>query len=155
MSPPLIRAVKKRIDSSKLTIIDAPPGTSCPVIEAVKGAHYSLLVTEPTPFGLNDLQLAVETVRALDIPFSVVVNRAGLGDESVYGYCRAEMIPIDLEIPFDRGIAEAYSRGELLVDFSADHRVSFQQLAERVADRLAFGVPTGRSGGEENIGAIK
>jgi MinD superfamily P-loop ATPase len=135
MSPPLIRAVKGRLDESKLVIIDAPPGTSCPVIEAVRGADYALLVTEPTPFGLNDLILAVETVRALDIPCGVLINRAGLGDEAVQAYCRRERIPVEMEIGFDRRIAESYSRGELLVDSMPEWRSAFRQLVERVVGR--------------------
>jgi MinD superfamily P-loop ATPase len=139
MSPPLIRAVKKRIERSRLVIIDAPPGTSCPVIESIRGADFVLLVTEPTPFGLNDLVLAVQTVRELQIPFSVVVNRAGLGDEEVYHYCRDHAIPVDLEIPFDRRIAEAYSRGELLVEVMAEWRVAFQKLLRSIEERAARG----------------
>ena len=83
MAPPLIRAVKERALDDALVIVDAPPGTSCPVIEAVRGADFVLLVTEPTPFGLNDLAIAVDTVRKLGLPFAVVVNRAGLGHDSV------------------------------------------------------------------------
>ncbi|GAH15023.1 unnamed protein product, partial [marine sediment metagenome] len=111
MSPPLIRAVKKQINPSETVIIDAPPGTSCPVIESVKGSDFSLLVTEPTPFGLNDLKLAVETLKQMNIPHGVVLNRAGVGDNKVKNYCNRENIPILMEIPMDRKIAEAYSEG--------------------------------------------
>lgn len=117
---PLIRAVKSYAlfnDSTdnQLTIIDVPPGTSCPVIEAVRGSDFVVLVTEPTPFGLNDLVLTVETVRELDIPAGGVINRDGIGDEGVAQYCQKEEIPILMRIPMDRKIAEAYSRGDPLI----------------------------------------
>ncbi len=132
MSPPLIRAMKKRIDSTEITIIDAPPGTSCPAIEAVKGSDYVILVTEPTPFGLNDLKLAVEMLRVLKLPFGVVVNRAGLGDESVYEYCRAEAISLLLSIQDDRRVAEAYSRGELVIEALPEYAEAFESLLDGV-----------------------
>jgi MinD superfamily P-loop ATPase len=115
MAPPVIRAVIASAPDGTEVVLDAPPGTSCPVIESVKGADVILLVTEPTPFGLNDLKLAVEMVRALGLPFGVAVNRAGIGDREVFAYCYKEDIPILLEIPDDRRVAEAYSRGELAV----------------------------------------
>ena len=113
MAPPLIRAVREASWNRDLTIIDAPPGTSCPVIAAMKDTDFVLLVTEPTPFGLHDLQLAVEAVRILNIPMGLVINRADMGDDKVRAYARAEGVPILMEIPFDRRIAESYSRGEL------------------------------------------
>ena len=116
MSPPLIRAVKKQAAGKGITVIDAPPGTSCPVIQAIRGSDYVILVTEPTPFGLNDLELAVETVRQLGIPFGVVVNRVGIGDARTHDYCAVYNICIIGEIQDDRRVAEAYSRGELLID---------------------------------------
>ncbi|HUW32170.1 MAG TPA: ATP-binding protein [Planctomycetota bacterium] len=113
MSPPLIREVKAAAPDGDLVIVDSPPGTSCPVIESVREVDFVVMVTEPTPFGLNDLTLAVEMVRALQLPCGIVVNRAGLGDRDVYEYCADERLPILGEIPDDRRIAEAYSRGEL------------------------------------------
>ncbi|MBN1257594.1 MAG: ATP-binding protein [Planctomycetes bacterium] len=136
MSPPLIRAVKTFIDEDLLTIIDAPPGTSCPVIEAIRGVDYVILVTEPTPFGLNDLILAVETVRQLRIPFGVIVNRAGIGDQEVQAYCEKEKIPILLELPDDRRIAEAYSRGEMAVNAIAGLQDKFNSLYAELAEYL-------------------
>lgn len=133
VSPPLVRAVKARVVGGTPTIVDAPPGTSCPVVAALRGADLVLLVTEPTPFGLHDLQLAVETVREMAIPFGVVVNRVGVGDDRVHEYCGAQGIPILLEIPDDRRIAEAYSRGELIVDALPQYRGLFAGLAEKVA----------------------
>jgi MinD superfamily P-loop ATPase len=126
MSPPLIRAVKRRMHEGTPAIIDAPPGTSCPVIAAVRGADFVLLVTEPTPFGLHDLTLAVDTMRTLNIPFGVAVNRVGIGDDRVHAYCREEDIPILLAIPDDRRIAEVYSRGELVVEELPEYRALFE-----------------------------
>jgi len=111
MPGPLIRELKRNVKRNCLVIIDAPPGTSCPVIESVYGTDYCILVTEPTPFGLHDLKLMVDLLREIGIPFGVVVNRAGIGDRKVYEYCEKEDVPILLEIPFDRKIAELYSQG--------------------------------------------
>ena len=133
VAPPLIRAVKKKAQDDLPVIIDAPPGTSCPVIAAVQDADMVLLVTEPTPFGLNDLMLAVEMVRALKIPFGIVVNRLGSGDDRVHTYCAQENIPILLEIPDDRKIAEAYSRGILMIDALPSYRRLFQDLIEKIS----------------------
>jgi MinD superfamily P-loop ATPase len=133
MAPPVIRAVKRHIAREGLTIIDAPPGTSCPVITSVRGSDFVVLVTEPTPFGLHDLQLAVETVRQLDLPFGVVINRSDVGDERVALYCKEEGIPVLAEIPDDRRIAEAYSRGEIAVDVLPDVRPWFLRLYEEVS----------------------
>jgi MinD superfamily P-loop ATPase len=107
----LIHAVKENIVPEKINILDAPPGTACPVIETMKASDFLILVTEPTPFGLHDLSMAVEVVRGLDIPFGVIINRAGIGDDEVEAYCKREEIPLLLEIPFDRQIAELYSHG--------------------------------------------
>jgi MinD superfamily P-loop ATPase len=132
MSPPIIRAVKNQMDSAKIIIIDAPPGTSCPVIEAVKGSDACLLVTEPTPFGLNDLRLAVETLRELHIPFGVVINRSDIGDDQVQDYCDKENIPILMTIPMDRNIAVAYSEGYTIVETQPAYRNKFLELFEAV-----------------------
>jgi len=115
MAPPLIRAVKKKAIADGVAIMDAPPGTSCPVVATVRDADYVLLVTEPTPFGLNDLRLAVEMIRQLGLRHGVVSNRADSGDQRVHEYCSAARIPILLEIPDDRRVAEAYSRGHMAV----------------------------------------
>ena len=113
MAPPLIRAVKRKAITEGVAILDAPPGTSCPVVTTVRDADYVLLVTEPTPFGLNDLRLAVETIRLLGVRHGAVINRADSGEQRVRAYCVAERIPVLLEIPDDRRVAEAYSRGQL------------------------------------------
>ena len=111
MAVPVIREVKKNIESGKTVILDSPPGTSCPVIETVKGSDFCVLVTEPTPFGLHDLKITVQVLKDMKIPFGVVVNRAGIGDKKVYKYCGENNIPVLLEIPYQRKIAELYSKG--------------------------------------------
>ena len=132
MAPPLIRAVKAHRKHDTPVILDAPPGTSCPVIATIRDADYVVLITEPTPFGLNDLKLAVDMVRELSVPFGVVVNRVGAGDDRVHSFCRKESISIVAEIPDDRRIAEVYSRGDLIVDTIPEYRVLFQTLVERI-----------------------
>jgi MinD superfamily P-loop ATPase len=134
MSPPLIREVKRRIPAGGIAIVDAPPGTSCPVIEAVKGADFVLLVTEPTPFGLNDLELAVGMVRELQLPMGVVINRADIGDGRVKEYCARENIELLAEIRDDRRIAEAYSRGEMVVDAVPDLSGRFEKMFAQVVN---------------------
>ncbi len=136
MAPPLIRTEKKFIDNGKTVIIDSSPGTSCPVVEAVKGSDFCLLVTEPTPFGLNDLRLAVEMVRKLNIPLGVLVNCCDIGDKEVWQYCEYESIPVLMEIPHDRGIAEAYSKGIPLVEEIPEYRSRFQDLYNQIEKRL-------------------
>jgi MinD superfamily P-loop ATPase len=111
MPGPVIKAVKNQIKSNKTVIIDSPPGTSCPVIESVYKSDYCILVTEPTPFGLHDFRIMVEVLDRIKIPFGVVINRAGIGDRELYKYCEDRRIPILLEIPFQRRIAELYSSG--------------------------------------------
>jgi MinD superfamily P-loop ATPase len=135
MAPPLIRAVKARMQKGCPAILDAPPGTSCPVIATVRGADFVLLVTEPTPFGLHDLKIAVYMVRTLGIPFGVVVNRAGAGDDRVHVYCGEEDIPVLMNIPDDRRIAEAYSRGKLVVEALPEYRRVFEQLSEMLMEK--------------------
>jgi MinD superfamily P-loop ATPase len=137
MSPPVIRAVRQAAPPADYQILDAPPGTSCPMMTAVRGCDYVLLVTEPTPFGLNDLTLAVETTRKLGLPFGVAINRSDAGDDRVVCYCRSEGIPVLLELPEDRRIAEAYSRGELAVDAVPGIASSLTRLLERIQDAYA------------------
>jgi MinD superfamily P-loop ATPase len=111
MATPLIRSMKKKVNPEGITIIDVPPGTSCPVIEAVHRSDFCILVTEPTPFGLNDLRLAVEVTRKLRVNHGVVINRADIGDNKVKEYCREESVPVMAEIPYDRNVAVLYSSG--------------------------------------------
>jgi MinD superfamily P-loop ATPase len=132
MSPPLIRKVREYTRPDVLTIIDAPPGTSCPVIASMKDADFILLVTEPTPFGLHDLELAVEAVKILGIPHGLVINRSDMGDDKVMAYAEQENLPILMEIPFDRRIAEAYSRGEMMVEVIPEWKDRFSELYLRI-----------------------
>ncbi len=128
MSPPLIREVRSYAKPDRVTIIDAPPGTSCPVIASIKGTDFVLLVTEPTPFGLHDLELAVGAARILEVPCGLVINRSDMGDDRVREYAAREGLPILMEIPFDRSIAEAYSRGQMVVDVQPEWKERFTQL---------------------------
>lgn len=132
MSPPLIKAVKDRIAPHKIVIIDAPPGTSCPVVSAVKGSDFCLLVTEPTPFGLNDLDLAVQMLKKLEIPAGVVINRSDIGNDCVEDFCRQEGLEVLMHIPWDRELAELYARGEAVVTHSDRWRNIFEELWERI-----------------------
>lgn len=134
MSPPLIRRVKEHINLDKTVIIDAPPGTSCPVVGSVKGSDFCILVTEPTPFGLNDLVLAVEVLRKLKIPFGAVINRADLGNNKTEEYCQKEKIPILMKIPFRKEIAVAYSNGESMVEVFPEYKKDFQQIFKTIRD---------------------
>lgn len=134
MSPPVIRALKRARAAQGIVILDAPPGTACPVVATVRDADYVVLVTEPTPFGLNDLRLAVELVRQLGRRFGVVINRAGIGDEAVQRYCENEGIPLLAELPDDRRVAESYSRGEMLMNSSSAFWDEAQKLAERLLE---------------------
>ena len=131
-TPPLIKKVKANALQDGVVIIDAPPGTSCPVIEAVKGADFVLLVTEPTPFGLNDLKLTVGMVRELKIPFAVVINRSEPDEQMINQYCQDENIDIIFEVPDDRRIAEAYSIGKMILDVLPDYKKDFVGLYENI-----------------------
>jgi MinD superfamily P-loop ATPase len=133
---PLIKAVKKTADPNNIVILDAPPGTSCPVVETVRGCDYCLLVTEPTPFGLNDLQLAVGLMRELAIPFGVIINRSDSGDREVLDYCGHEEIPVLLEIPFSRRLAVAYSKGISIVEQDREYRARFQRLFHTISGEM-------------------
>jgi len=132
MAPPLIRKIKTNLNPTRTVIIDAPPGTSCPVVESLRGSDFCVLVTEPTPFGLNDLVLAVEVLRKLKIPFGVVVNRSDLGDKKTDKYCRDENILILMCIPFKEEIASAYSKGRPIVEAFPGYRKDFEQLFQRI-----------------------
>ena len=139
MAPPIIKKVRSYTDPNRVTIIDAPPGTSCPVIAAMNNADFILLVTEPTPFGLHDLKLAVETVRILDLPHGLVINRAGLGNDDVKHYAQKEHLPILMEIPFDKKIARIYSKGQMVVDKLPEYKVKFQDLFRKIEQLVEKG----------------
>ena len=136
MSPPLIKQVKGYINTKRTVIIDAPPGTSCPVIASVKGSDFCILVTEPTPFGLHDLTLAVEVLRKMNIPFGVIINRTNIGDEKVDKYCLRENISILMRIPFDKKIAEVYSKGIPIVESQPEYKNEFKKLFDRIIQLL-------------------
>jgi MinD superfamily P-loop ATPase len=149
MAVPIIRQLKQWVippdHNGCPVILDAPPGTACPVVESMRGADFVLMVTEPTPFGLHDLRMAVEVARdELGLPVGVVVNRDGVGDRGVDDYCAAEGIPILMRIPLDRRVAEAYSEGEALVNALPEYRMHFVQLWERLEESVH------RRGGEQN-----
>ena len=128
MATPVITALKKKIDVKKTVILDSPPGNACPVIETVSGCDFCILVTEPTPFGLHDLELAVELTRVLEVPCGVIINKAGVGDNKVEEYCQNENIPILAEIPHNRQIAELCSRGIPFVEEIPSWKKKFQEL---------------------------
>jgi MinD superfamily P-loop ATPase len=132
MSPPLIRVVATQAAQEPVAIIDAPPGTSCPVISALRDADYIVLVTEPTPFGLNDLGLAIAMVRELGVPFGVVVNRAEAGNADAETFCEERQAGIIARIPDDRRIAESYSRGEMVVTAVPGVRECFAELWQSI-----------------------
>lgn len=134
MSPPLIKEVRQYTGENGLTIIDAPPGTSCPVIASMKKTDFVILVTEPTPFGLHDLKLAVGAVKLLKIPCGIVINRSDLGDDRVKDFARKENIAILMEIPFDRRIAESYSRGELVIESIPEWKNKFITLYDKIEE---------------------
>jgi len=132
MATPLIDQVKAELDPEKTVIIDVSPGTACPVIAAVQGSDYCILVTEPTPFGLYDLKLAVEVLRVLKIPFGMIINRAGIGDRKVYEYCEKEEIQILLEIPHDTRIARYYSEGVPFVKAMPEWKEQFAGIIDGI-----------------------
>jgi MinD superfamily P-loop ATPase len=148
-APPLIRRIKEELsrfeacqeigtqDLEGVTILDAPPGTSCPVIETVRESDFVLLVTEPTPFGLNDLTLAVKMVRALDVSFAAAINRSDAGNDDVARYCEEEGIHVLLEMQDDRRIAEAYSRGEAVLNALPEYGEIFCRLGSDILETAA------------------
>lgn len=124
-----IEYVDEKFDDSFIKLFDAPPGTSCPVMEASKKSDFVVLVTEPTPFGLNDLSLAVETMRVLQKDFGVVINRVGIGNDAVEKYCQDEGIDVIAKIPNDKAIAKFYSNGELVYTKHEGFRQSLEEIA--------------------------
>ncbi len=146
MSPPLMRLVKARL-AQMLTaesgdaIIDAPPGVSCPAVNAVLDSDVILLVTEPTPFGVYDFKLAWEAFAPLGKPLGAVVNRAGVGNDAIYRFCREQGLPVLAEIPYDRAIAEAYARGRIIATVSPELKAIFVSLRDQVRDLAKPGQP--------------
>lgn len=134
--PPVIRAVRDQLQDELPAILDAPPGTSCPVVATLRECDYLLLVTDPTPFGLHDLKLAVALARELNLACGVVVNRAGEDLVGLNGYCRSENLPVLLSLPDDRQIAEITSRGDLLAHVLPEYGLMFAELAEKLKQEL-------------------
>jgi len=136
MSPPLMRRVKARLDQMLTNggdaIIDAPPGVSCPAVNAVMDSDVILLVTEPTPFGVYDFQLAWEAFVTLGKPLGAVINRAGLGNDAIYRFCREKGLPVLAEIPYDRAIAEAYSCGRVIATLNPGIEATFVTLRDKI-----------------------
>ena len=140
VTPPLIGAVQARAaEAAPVVVIDCPPGTSCSMVAAVREADFVVLVTEPTPFGLHDLTLAVATLRELGLPMGVIINRADRGDDGVTNYCRREKLPILLAIPNRREIAECYSRGLPLLAAAPEYRAEFAMVIHQICALLAGG----------------
>jgi MinD superfamily P-loop ATPase len=136
MASPVIRQLQNHIENTKTTIIDSPPGTACPVIASISDVDYCILVTEPTPFGLHDLRLAVDVVRQLSIPFGVVINRCDVGDNGVESYCLSESIPVLLKIPFEKNIAILYSKGIPFVMQMPDWKNEFTNMFDDICVQL-------------------
>ena len=134
MATPIIAAVKKRISEDIPAIVDVPPGTGCPVLESLRKSDFAILVTEPTPFGLEDLRAAVGVTRAMKIMTGVVINRVGIGDDRVNRFCKEEGIPVLLEIPESREIAEAYSEGIPFTEVLAEWKDSFRDLYSHIEE---------------------
>ena len=133
MAVPIIRQLKKwELGAGDTVIIDAPPGTSCPVVESVQGADFVLLVTEPTPFGLHDLKLMVEVVRELDIPAGIVINRDGVGDEAVDAFCVEAGLPVLMRIPLEREIGAGIAKGKTLVEIRPEYVDRFRELYQGI-----------------------
>lgn len=130
-SVPIIKEGIKAVASNQLALLDAPPGISCPFIATVESVDFVLLVTEPTPFGLNDLKLSVETLQKMNIPHAVVINRAGLGNQATYNWLNEQGVEILLEIPFDKEIAKIYSEGKIVSEVNEAYRSQFLALLEK------------------------
>ncbi len=139
MAPPLIKKVKEKIQPGKIAILDAPPGTSCPVVNTMMDSDYIVLVTEPTPFGLHDLKLAVGLTKKLNIPCGIVINRYGVGDTRVEQWAQAQGIPILLKIPFDRKVAEIYAEGKLLAEELPEWAEMMRDLMAKIQNQLGKG----------------
>ncbi len=134
---PIIEKIKTFIDKKQFSLLDAPPGTACPLVETIRDCDYAILVTEPTPFGLNDLQLAVETLRVFDIPFGVIINRSLHEFSNVHQYCMLQHIEILGDIPYDQTIAEYYSEGKLAVPENMEYYTLFDHLFETIINRCS------------------
>ena len=143
---PIIRRLKKEItrlpaclptrqarqERNRITIIDVSPGTSCPMVESIRGSDFCILVTEPTPFGLHDLEMAVKVVKELKISFGVIINRDGIGDEKVEEFCLKNKISVLLKIPYSKEIAFAYSKGTPIIQERLEYKEKFKELFDSI-----------------------
>ncbi len=138
MAVPIVRQLKQwaHPEPDQTVIIDAPPGTSCPVVEAVRGADFLLLVTEPTPFGLHDLKLALQIADELSLPAGVVINRDGIGDHAVEEYCARSGVPVLMRIPFDRAVAQGIACGQTLLDVHPEYQPMFENLFSQICSTV-------------------
>ncbi|MCG6190871.1 nucleotide-binding protein [Maribellus maritimus] len=138
MQTSLIKKVKKETNpNSEIVLFDAPPGTSCPVVETVADADYVILVAEPTPFGLHDLKITVELLLDLQIPFGVIINKAGLGNRNVYEFLVHYNIDILAEIPFDKSYARKYASGDILENIPVEIEEIYKELIQKLELKLA------------------
>ena len=144
MAVPVITQLKKwgNYMDADVVVIDSPPGASCPVVEAVRGADFVLLVTEPTPFGLHDLRQAYELTQEVGIPAGVIINRDGIGDSGVEEYCREVNLPILMHIPLEREIGHGIAQGKTLLEIHPEYKTRFQELYTQITD-------LGLQGGEQ------
>ncbi|MCF8331331.1 MAG: ATP-binding protein [Bacteroidales bacterium] len=133
---PVIKKLKKETPESDIVIYDSPPGTSCPVMETIVDVDFVVVVTEPTPFGLSDLKLMVETLKKMKKQAGVVINRSTNNSQTLYGYLEQESLPVLMEIPFDRKLAAQYSNGKLFTDMEGDYENKFYSLFERIREAL-------------------
>ncbi len=131
----VIKEAIKKAGNKGVIILDSPPGTSCPFIHTVARADYTILVTEPTPFGLSDLKQSVETLKTMDKPFGVIINRAGLGDNSIYDYLKNENIELLMELPFDKDIASYYSNGKLFIKYKTEWEPYFISMFNNIIEK--------------------
>lgn len=131
LAPKVIESAKSFMENSSPVIIDAPPGTSCSVVASLKGSHFCILVTEPTPFGLHDLEIAYEVTKVMNIPSGVVINKSE-NDELIENFCQKHKIPVLMKIPFDKKIAELYSQGIPLVKGLPEYKEKFLELFEKI-----------------------
>lgn len=136
LAPEVISEVKKKADPDRTTILDVPPGNACSAVEAVEGADFCILVTEPTPFGLHDLKFSVRMLRMMEIPFGVIVNRVGIGDSRVEKYCEEEGIPILMKIPNEKRIAKLYSEGIPFVKEIPGWKKKFSELHDKIKEMV-------------------
>ena len=139
MAVPVIKAVKEKIRLDEINLLDAPPGTSCTLIETVQESDFVILVTEPTPFGLHDMIMTIDVVDKLGVPYGVIINRSDIGNEDTVDYLKGKKIPILMEIPFDRHIAELYSQGIPFVTKLPEYRAQFQAVLKYIEEAVKAG----------------